>query len=199
MRLAPHWRNFFGPFRMERPTPASRDATPEVNSARASAAYYKEALTLTLKRLGWRNVTTGRPSVGCVVWCDEPVRRPDFLSLPVAARINRFYAMVRVCRKVCLAQLLDVCTRLHPEHFGSFTPHTWWVGKSWPAQLKRHRAFCEREGAADTPFIVKPDSGCQGAGITLVRGHAELAAFLRSTEAPERAVVQVCCGLRSKA
>ena len=185
---------------MERPdASAAREASPEVNSARASPAYYKEALTLTLKRLGWRNVTTGRPSVGCVVWCDEPVRRPDFLSLPVTARINRFYAMVRVCRKVCLAQLLDVCTRLHPEHFGTFTPQTWWVGKSWPAQLKRLRAFCEREGAADTPFIVKPDSGCQGAGITLVRGHEELAAFLRSAEAPERAVVQVCCALRSKA
>ena len=185
---------------MERPgASAAREASPEVNSARASPAYYKEALTLTLKRLGWRNVTTGRPSVGCVVWCDEPVRRPDFLSLPVAARINRFYAMVRVCRKVCLAQLLDVCTRLHPEHFGTFTPQTWWVGKSWPAQLKRLRAFCEREGAADTPFIVKPDSGCQGAGITLVRGHEELSAFLRGAEAPERAVVQVGCALRSRA
>ena len=98
-----------------------------------------------------------------------------------------------------LAQLLDVCTRLHPEHFGTFTPQTWWVGKSWPAQLKRLRAFCEREGAADTPFIVKPDSGCQGAGITLVRGHEELSAFLRGAEAPERAVVQVGCALRSRA
>ena len=170
---------------------AGEAAEPEVNSTRASPAYYKEALALTLKRLGWQNVTAGRPSVGCIVWCDEPVRRPDFLALPVAARINRFYAMVRVCRKVCLAQLLDVCTRLHPEHFGSFTPLTWRVGKSWPAQLRQNRAFCEREGAGGTPFIVKPDSGCQGAGITLVRGHAELAAFLRSGIAPERAVVQV--------
>ena len=48
------------------------------------------------------------------MWCDEPTKRPDFLALPVAARINRFYAMVRVCRKVCLAQLLDTCERLHP-------------------------------------------------------------------------------------
>ena len=171
-------------------TSSGAQRAPEVNSERASPAYYKEALALTLKRLGWRNVTSGRPSVGCVVWCDEPTKRPDFLALPVAARINRFYAMVRVCRKVCLAQLLDVCTRLHPEHFGSFTPTTWWVGKSWPSQLKRHRAFCEREGASDTPFIVKPDNGCQGAGIALVRGHAELAQYLRSADAPERAVVQ---------
>ena len=38
---------------MERPdASAAQEASPEVNSARASPAYYKEALTLTLKRLG---------------------------------------------------------------------------------------------------------------------------------------------------
>ena len=164
---------------------------PEVNSERASAAYYKEALAITLQRLAWRNVTSGKPTAqSTVVWFDDPIRRPHFLALPVSARINRFYAMVRVCRKVCLAQLLDACARLHPEEFSAITPVTWWVGKSWPSQLAEHRAFCGRSGRDDAPFIVKPDNGCQGAGISLVRGHVELASKLRAPDAPERAVVQ---------
>ena len=32
-------------------------------------------------------------------------------ALPHVCRTNRFYAMIRVCRKVCLAQLLDAGER----------------------------------------------------------------------------------------
>lgn len=77
--------------------------------------------------------------------------------------------------QVCLAQLLNTCARLHPKEFSSLTPTTWWVGKEesgkakWPAQLKRHAQHCHELNGHAQAFILKPDDGCQGAGIALVR------------------------------
>ena len=177
---------------------------PVVNTERASAHYYIDVLTLVLDRLGWRNAR-GPPLPGTsVVWSEDPVRKPRLLALPHGARTNRFFAMVRVCRKVCLAICLDACEQLHPEAFARLAPRTWWVGRDavgWKDQLAAHRAHAEasteaageavrsEEGALQA-FIVKPDNGCQGAGIELVRGHAELLALLARADAPERAVVQ---------
>ena len=82
--------------------------------------------------------------------------------------------MVRVCRKVCLAQLLDACARLHPEEFATITPVTWWVGKSWPEQLGEHRAFC----------FAGAISFEDGVRITQACGEAMFAAW--ATRAPKR-------------
>ena len=124
---------------------------------------------------------------------------------------------------MCLAQLINTCERLHPKEFHRLAPSTWWVGKEeagrpkWQLQLERHRRHCDDVGRQQS-FILKPDSGCQGAGIALVRvanvvplwcclppahrsprtldtlpqvcSHAELLTRLRATDAPERAVVQ---------
>eukprot|EP00962_Isochrysis_galbana_P022469 scaffold6724_cov104-Isochrysis_galbana.AAC.1 len=194
-----------------------------VNTEHASAQYYRDVLELVLRRLGWVE-ERGRPSARAhVIWWDEPIRRPHFLALPPTARVNRFYAMVRICRKVCLARLLDFAGRLYPEEYAHIAPETWWVGQpSWAAQLRAHRQHCETicggaafpsatpvagcngmssaapacrlnppaeppvEGAvplyAESAFIVKPDNGCQGAGIRLVRGHAELCALLSGND-----------------
>ena len=114
------------------PSTSKDDGLPEVNTAKASAQYYRDALTRTLTELGWRQAT-GFPSPRCaIVWHDEPLRLQHLLALPRGARINRFYGMVRICRKVCLARLLDACGRLHPAAFGGAAPRTWCVGASWP-------------------------------------------------------------------
>eukprot|EP00966_Prymnesium_polylepis_P320308 7376674-Prymnesium_polylepis.1 len=77
-----------------------------------------------------------------VVWSEDPTRRPMLLALPRLTRTNRFFAMVHIYRKVCLAQLVEVCARLHPAEFRELAPPTWWVGKAeaagkdkWPEQL----------------------------------------------------------------
>ena len=44
----------------------SKDSVPEVNTAKASAQYYRDALTRTLTELGWRQAT-GFPSPRCAV------------------------------------------------------------------------------------------------------------------------------------
>ena len=164
---------------------------PIVNTDRASQQYYVDVLREVLSRLGWKNVV-GPPAAGCnVVWSEDPVRKPRLLALPNGARTNRFFAMVRVCRKVCLAIVLDACERLHPEHFGCLAPRTWWVGRAgaWVEQLEAHSAY-DAAHAGHGAYIVKPDNGCQGAGISLVRNHGELKALLASDNGPERAVVQ---------
>ena len=173
---------------------------PLCNTERASAQYYVDVLSVVLDRLGWKNARTGPPGPGTnIVWSEDPVRKPRLLALPLGARTNRYFAMVRVCRKVCLAILLDACERLHPAQFAGLAPKTWWVGRAanWEDQLKAHRQHTEAEaeqGSARAStggaFIVKPDNGCQGAGIELVRTHDELLALLSRSDGPERAVVQ---------
>ena len=166
---------------------------PVVHTEKASKQYYVDVLGVVLKRLGWTNVASGPHGVGTdIVWSEEPSRKPKLLALPHGCRTNRFFAMVRVCRKVCLAVLLDACERLHPEHFAGLAPSTWWVGREaigWDGQIAAHKAHNEATGVGSA-YIVKPDNGCQGAGIQLVRGHAELLALLARPDGPERAVVQ---------
>eukprot|EP00967_Tisochrysis_lutea_P050061 scaffold61457_cov33-Tisochrysis_lutea.AAC.1 len=195
-------------------------ASRVVNTEHASSKYYRQVLELVLSRNRWHE-ERGRPSrAASVIWWDEPIRRPHFLALPPQAQVNRFYAMVRICRKVCLARLLDLARRLYPSKYLRLAPETWWVGqKSWAAQLRAHRHHCEIRDrdecnssdltiesydanasavgtrapsiavAAETgecanidAFIIKPDNGCQGTGIKLVRSHSELCAFLKSKE-----------------
>ena len=143
---------------------------PLVNTERASEQYYRDVLTQVLKELGWKNKHDGPPAPGTdIVWSEDPVRKPRLLALPHGCRTNRFFAMVRVCRKVCLAVLLDACTRLHPAHFAGLAPRTWWVGKAaigWEAQLEAHREHCEAEAQAalfardEPPDAVSAYSAC---------------------------------------
>ena len=129
-----------------------------VNTDRASVPYYVDVLRVTLERLQWKNVTSGPPLAGThIVWSEDPTRKPRLLALPHGARTNRFFAMVRVCRKVCLAIMLDACERLFPDLFASLAPNTWWIGRAavgWDAQLERHclpRDICH----SDRHFVVK--------------------------------------------
>jgi hypothetical protein len=177
-----------------------------VNTSRASEQYYIDALSAALKSLGWENATGPLAAGVDVVWSEDPAKKPRLLALPPGARTNRFFAMVRVCRKVNLAILLDACSRLHPAEFAQLAPRTWWVGTgpTWAEQLEAHRAYCkeqkqQREGGGGgggtlsyprPAYIVKPDNGCQGAGIELVTSHEALRLLLERPEAPERAVVQ---------
>ena len=75
---------------------------PAVNTERASEQYYIDCVTKVLEQLGWRNVG-GAPAPGtAVIWSEDPAKKPRLLALPPGARTNRFFAMVRVCRKVPL-------------------------------------------------------------------------------------------------
>ncbi|KAL1498460.1 hypothetical protein AB1Y20_013785 [Prymnesium parvum] len=145
-----------------------------VNTERASAAYYRDALTAVLHRLQWHDERRASLS-GChVVWSDEPTRLAFLLSLPRACRTNRFYAMVRVCRKVCLSLLLAAAARLHPQAFARLAPKTWPLPATAPAHRRAaHAAALAAHGGG---FLLKPDSGCQGAGIALLPSAAAAAA-----------------------
>eukprot|EP00965_Chrysotila_dentata_P196751 6177773-Pleurochrysis_carterae.AAC.1 len=137
-----------------------------------------------------------RGGCGCcdVIWSDDPVKRPQLLALPPFVITNRLFAMVRMCRKVCLARMLQMSEVLYPSEFTRLAPRTWCVGKGvqFKKELASHRNFCKTNvETARGGFIVKPDDGCQGAGIQIVADHRELAELLQSDEfPPQRAVVQ---------
>ena len=141
-----------------------------VNTEHTSNIYYRDALLIVLRGLGWE-VAHGRPAPHHnIVWWDEPIRRVHMLALHPSAQTNRFYAMVRVCRKVCCARLLAYQAQLYPDVYQGIAPVTWWVGSAWPDQLVAHRRHCESLlDKTVVTYIVKPDNGCQGAGIELVR------------------------------
>ncbi len=180
------------------PSAPRAPAAMRVNSAHASAPYYRDTLTIVLRELGWdddREVRRPQGRAGSepalsVVWWDEPIKRPHLLMLGANAVINRFYAMVRVCRKCCLARLLHACARLDPNAYADLAPRSWCVGRAWPDSVRAFGRAAERLSSSTT-YIVKPDNGCQGAGISLVRSVEELRALLAAEDAPPRVLVQV--------
>mmetsp|Transcript_21820 Transcript_21820/g.58800 ORF Transcript_21820/g.58800 Transcript_21820/m.58800 type:complete len:586 (+) Transcript_21820:16-1773(+) len=152
-----------------------------VNTARMSAKYYADAVHGALAELGWEEVNSGG---ACDLhWWDAPIRREDFAAVQPGRAINRFYGMVRLCRKVCLARQLAWLEELVGTAC-AVSPRTWCV----PAELPDFARGAERQ-ASTSVFIIKPDAGCQGEGIALVPGE-EVARRVRALPTGAQAVVQ---------
>lgn len=157
-------------------------APVRVNTSRMSERYYATAVRAALADLGWAEVGAG---TACELhWFDAPISRAHFAAVKPGQAINRFYGMVRLCRKVCLAQQL----RWNELLLGPacrVAPGTWCL----PAELERFTAF-EARGNADAFFIFKPDAGCQGSGIALIQASEVERRAAELRQAGARAVVQ---------
>jgi tubulin polyglutamylase TTLL6/13 len=76
-------------------------------------------------------------------------------------KINHFPGMLNICRKNLLAKHMAPLARMFPDEF-DFVPKTWVL----PAEMSDFRS--EFAGRPQT-FIIKPDAGCQGKGIYLIK------------------------------
>lgn len=87
-------------------------------------------------------------------------------------RMNHFPGMYEICRKDRLGRNLNRHKRLFPNDY-NFFPETW----DLPTEGADVISFIRRR--KNVTFIVKPESGCQGKGIFLLRNMKKLSPFTR--------------------
>ena len=140
-------------------------------------------------KLGYREV--GEEEDWCLYWTDTSVAIERVMRLKPLQKINPFTGMLEICRKKALARNLRRVAAKLPASF-DFAPQTFVLPEELEAfadAVKGNRATAARkskDGKKKTraksraaTFILKPDAGCQGKGITLVQTEAQAQAALR--------------------
>eukprot|EP01062_Namystynia_karyoxenos_P001203 TRINITY_DN10406_c0_g1_i1.p1 TRINITY_DN10406_c0_g1~~TRINITY_DN10406_c0_g1_i1.p1 ORF type:complete len:958 (+),score=282.34 TRINITY_DN10406_c0_g1_i1:85-2874(+) len=112
-------------------------------------------------QMGWEDDPGGpgeRSPV--VIWLDTSVSHERLIRLRSGTRVNHFPGMSLLCRKVEGARHLIKLKKLFPEAYG-FVPPTY----------LDYGEFCNNQGNHSRRqwFILKPNTGCQGKGIRLVK------------------------------
>lgn len=132
----------------------------------------EECLYSVIKRsalsLGWKVVgeeASERVKRDCtIIWVDKSFANDKrFVSIQPWQRINHFPGMTNICRKVRLAQSLELMKKKFPREY-SFFPTTYVL----PLHLAAFRSLFQN-GQSLSTFIIKPDGSAQGKGIFLTK------------------------------
>eukprot|EP00448_Togula_jolla_P014167 CAMPEP_0170584158 /NCGR_PEP_ID=MMETSP0224-20130122/8539_1 /TAXON_ID=285029 /ORGANISM="Togula jolla, Strain CCCM 725" /LENGTH=864 /DNA_ID=CAMNT_0010907573 /DNA_START=103 /DNA_END=2693 /DNA_ORIENTATION=- len=97
-----------------------------------------------------------------LLWCDTSIPADRFMKLRPYQKMNHFVGMSAITRKNNLGRNLLRMRKQFPKEY-RFFPDTWIL----PTDLSDFRL--QFNGARNKTFIVKPDNGCQGKGIFLIR------------------------------
>uniref|UniRef100_A0ACB8EUI6 Tubulin polyglutamylase ttll6 n=1 Tax=Sphaerodactylus townsendi TaxID=933632 RepID=A0ACB8EUI6_9SAUR len=95
-------------------------------------------------------------------WTDYSVSLDRVLEMKSYQKINHFPGMCEICRKDLLARNMSRMLKLFPKEF-NFFPRTWCL----PADYGELQTYSRSK--KNKTFICKPDSGCQGRGIYIMR------------------------------
>jgi len=121
-----------------------------------------------INSLGWKTIQDEKKESRCnLFWIDSATIHERFRSILPWQMINHFPGMPNIARKNRMGQNLNKIAKVFPKEYGFF-PRTW----SLPAELADFRTQFDQTtglGLNNKVFIIKPDAGCQGKGIFLVR------------------------------
>lgn len=126
------------------------------------------------RRLGWKEV--GDESDWHLYWTDTSVSMERVMRLGRVQKINHFAGMLEICRKKSLAKNIGRMQKCAPEDY-AFSPRSFQL----PAEMDDFIAMFEK-GKRRT-FIMKPDAGCQGKGITMVQTASAAESAMRMYQA----------------
>ena len=110
-------------------------------------------------------------------WTDLSISIERCKDMKRYQKINHFPGMLEICRKDLLARNLKRMQRAYPKDY-TFFPRTWCLPADFGDALTYSRM------RKNKTFILKPDAGSQGRGITLTRN-------LKDVKPTERLVCQV--------
>jgi tubulin polyglutamylase TTLL6/13 len=121
-----------------------------------------------IEELGWKTIQDEKKESRCnLFWIDSATIHERFRNIQPWQMINHFPGMPNIARKNRMGQNLNKIAKVFPKEYG-FYPRTW----SLPAELSDFRSQFDPAtglGLNNKVFIIKPDAGCQGKGIFLVR------------------------------
>lgn len=137
-----------------------RPVTVDSSKARTSL----DALKISLRQLRWKEFPFGRRLPCDIYWHGVSFRDSDILS----GQVNKFPGMTEMVRKVTLSRALRIMQNLFPEEY-NFYPRSWILPEEFQLFVSQVQTVKEGDPSWKPTFIVKPDSGCQGDGIYLIK------------------------------
>ncbi|XP_052038310.1 tubulin polyglutamylase TTLL11 [Apodemus sylvaticus] len=137
-----------------------RPVTVDSSKARTSL----DALKISLRQLRWKEFPFGRRLPCDIYWHGVSFRDSDILS----GQVNKFPGMTEMVRKITLSRALRIMQNLFPEEY-NFYPRSWILPEEFQLFVTQVQTVKDGDPTWRPTFIVKPDSGCQGDGIYLIK------------------------------
>ncbi|XP_049982756.1 tubulin polyglutamylase TTLL11 isoform X2 [Alexandromys fortis] len=133
-----------------------------VDSSKARTSL--DALKISLRQLRWKEFPFGRRLPCDIYWHGVSFRDSDILS----GQVNKFPGMTEMVRKITLSRALRIMQNLFPDEY-NFYPRSWILPEEFQLFVTEVRMVKDGDPTWKPTFIVKPDSGCQGDGIYLIK------------------------------
>ncbi|XP_039090611.1 tubulin polyglutamylase TTLL11 isoform X2 [Hyaena hyaena] len=155
---------------------SQRPVTVDSSKARTSL----DALKISIRQLKWKEFPFGRRLPCDIYWHGVSFHDNDIFS----GQVNKFPGMTEMVRKITLSRAVRIMQNLFPEEY-NFYPRSWILPDEFHLFVAQVRMVKDGDPSWKPTFIVKPDGGCQGDGIYLIRDPSDirLAGTLRSRPA----------------
>ncbi|NXN95968.1 TTL11 polyglutamylase, partial [Rhinopomastus cyanomelas] len=146
---------------------AARRPRVTVDSSKAKTSL--EALKISLRQLRWREFPLGRRLPCDIYWHGVSFHDNDIFS----GQVNKFPGMTEMVRKVTLSRAVRTMQDLFPLEY-NFYPRSWILPEELPLFVAEVRMMKDSDPSWKPTFIVKPDGGCQGDGIYLIKDPSDI-------------------------
>ncbi|KAM5298510.1 tubulin polyglutamylase TTLL11 [Ctenodactylus gundi] len=152
-----------------------------VDSSKARTSL--EALKISIRQLKWKEFPFGRRLPCDIYWHGVSFHDNDIFS----GQVNKFPGMTEMVRKITLSRAVRIMQNLFPEEY-NFYPRSWILPDEFQLFVAQVQMVKDDDPSWKPTFIVKPDGGCQGDGIYLIKDPSDIR--LAGTLQSRPAVVQ---------
>ncbi|NXM86150.1 TTL11 polyglutamylase, partial [Oenanthe oenanthe] len=90
-----------------------------------------------------------------------------------SGQVNKFPGMLETVRKITLSRAMRIMQDLFPLEY-NFYPRSWILPEELPLFVAEVRMMKDNNPSWKPTFIVKPDGGCQGDGIYLIKDPSDI-------------------------
>ncbi|XP_019485566.1 PREDICTED: tubulin polyglutamylase TTLL11 isoform X2 [Hipposideros armiger] len=155
---------------------SQRPVTVDSSKARTSL----DALKISIRQLKWKEFPFGRRLPCDIYWHGVSFHDNDIFS----GQVNKFPGMTEMVRKITLSRAVRIMQNLFPDEY-NFYPRSWILPDEFQLFVAQVQMVKDGDPSWKPTFIVKPDGGCQGDGIYLIKDPSDirLAATLQSRPA----------------
>ncbi|XP_058709837.1 tubulin polyglutamylase TTLL11 [Poecile atricapillus] len=138
-----------------------------VDSSKAKTSL--EALKISLRQLRWKEFPFGRRLPCDIYWHGVSFHDNNIFS----GQVNKFPGMMETVRKITLSRAMRTMQDLFPLEY-NFYPRSWILPEELPLFVAEFRVMKDSNPSWKPTFIVKPDGGCQGDGIYLIKDPSDI-------------------------
>ncbi|NWS36256.1 TTL11 polyglutamylase, partial [Polioptila caerulea] len=138
-----------------------------VDSSKAKTSL--EALKISLRQLRWKEFPFGRRLPCDIYWHGVSFHDNNIFS----GQVNKFPGMMETVRKITLSRAMRTMQDLFPLEY-NFYPRSWILPEELPLFVAEVRMMKDSNPSWKPTFIVKPDGGCQGDGIYLIKDPSDI-------------------------